>query len=109
MKNKKEQRFHRRLRIRAKVNGTADRPRVSVFRSNKYLSAQLINDEKGETLGSARVAGVSVVKAKELGLKIVEVAGKKHLKTLVFDRGGYRYHGVVKALADTLREGGLTV
>ena len=109
MITKKQQRIHRRRRIRAKVSGTQARPRLAVFKSNKYLSVQLVNDEKGVTLGSARILGTSTVKAKELGGVVVELAKKKGIKTFVFDRGGYRYHGVVKMLADTVREGGLTI
>jgi large subunit ribosomal protein L18 len=80
-----------------------------VFKSNKYLSVQLINDEKAVTIGTARTLGTSTIKAKELGGAIVELAKKKGIKAVVFDRGGYRYHGVVKQIADSVREGGLTV
>jgi len=109
MITKKQQRLHRRRRIRAKVSGTGTRPRLAVFKSNKYLSVQLINDEDGVTIGTARIAGTSTAKGKELGGKVVELAKKKGIKTFVFDRGGYRYHGVVKMIADVVREGGLTV
>jgi large subunit ribosomal protein L18 len=109
MITKKEMRIHRRRRIRSKVSGTEARPRLAVFKSNKYLSVQLINDEKGITIESARIFGTSVAKAKELGGKIVELAKKKAIKVVVFDRGGYRYHGVVKMIADTVREGVITV
>jgi len=109
MKTRKEMRIHRRRRIRSKVSGTLARPRLAVFKSNKYLSAQLINDEKGVTIDTARILGTSTTKAKELGGIVVELAKKKGIKTVVFDRGGYRYHGVVKMIADTVREGGLTV
>jgi len=109
MITKKQQRLHRRYRIRAKVSGTADRPRLAVFKSNKYLLVQLINDEKGITIGLARILGTSTTKAKELGSMVVELARKNSIKAVVFDRGGYRYHGVVKMIADVVREGGLTV
>jgi large subunit ribosomal protein L18 len=109
MRTKKDMRIQRRHRIRSKVSGTSARPRLAVFKSNKYLLVQLINDDKAVTIGSVRIAGISTLKAKELGVKIVELAKKKGIKTLVFDRGGYRYHGVVKMIADTVREGGLTV
>jgi len=80
-----------------------------VFKSNKYLSVQLIDDDKAITLGLVRLAGTNIAKAKELGGRVVELAKKKGIKTFVFDRGGYRYHGVVKMIADTVREGGITV
>ncbi len=109
MKTKNEQRLKRKLRIRAKVNGTKDRPRLAVFRSNKALYVQLIDDASETTILSAAVKGSTVVNAKQLGLDIAVLAKKHHIKTVVFDRGGYRYHGVVKALADAVREGGLIV
>jgi large subunit ribosomal protein L18 len=109
MITKKEMRTHRRRRIRSKVSGTALRPRLAVFKSNKNLSVQLIDDDKAVTLGSVQIAGATVAKAKELGSKVVELAKKKGIKTFVFDRGGYRYHGVVKTIADVVREGGLTI
>lgn len=109
MKTKKDMRIQRRRRIRAKVSGTHACPRLAVFKSNKYLLVQLIDDDKAVTVGSVRIAGTSVAKAKELGGLVVELAKKKGIKTFVFDRGGYRYHGVVKEIADVVREGGLTV
>ena len=109
MKTRREARLHRKLRIRAKVSGTAARPRLAVFRSNKALYVQLIDDTKGKTLASSHVAGKTIAKAKELGALVSEVAKKKKITTVVFDRGGGRFHGVIKALADTCREGGLTI
>ncbi len=97
------------MRVRAKVSGTAKRPRLSVFRSNKALSVQLIDDEKQITIFSAQIHGKTMAKAKELGTTVAELAKKKGITTVVFDRNGYRYHGVIKALADAVREGGLAV
>ena len=107
MITKNQHRLRRKLRIRAKVNGTADRPRLAVYRSNKALYVQLVNDETAMTVASASVKGSTVINAKKLGEHIVEIAKKHSIKAVVFDRGGYRYHGVVKALAEAVREGGL--
>ena len=107
------QRLRRRRRVRAKVRGTAERPRLSVFRSNRGVSAQLIDDASGRTL-----AAVSWTESDLRGLKPLEQAAKggellaerakaAGVDTVVFDRGGYQYHGRVKALADGAREGGL--
>ena len=111
--NKKLQR-RRKLRksIRKKISGTADRPRLSVYKSNKAIYAQVINDELGNTLAyatsleSEKVA-INVELAKEVGKKIAEKAIASGVSTVVFDRGGYIYHGRVKALAEGAREGGL--
>lgn len=92
----------RKKRIRAKISGTGKRPRISVFRSNKYIYAQIINDEKGVTLTEAH--GKDAVK---VGEALGEKAKKAKLKKLVFDRGGYRYHGNVKKLADAIRSKGV--
>ncbi|MEK7497547.1 MAG: 50S ribosomal protein L18, partial [Patescibacteria group bacterium] len=92
----------RQKRIRAKVSGTLERPRLAVYRSSKFVYAQVINDEKGHTLASAK--GKS---AEEVGKKVAEGALKKKIKAVVFDRGGYKYHGKVKILADAARAGGL--
>ncbi len=109
MKTKNEQRLKRKLRIRSKLSGTKDRPRLAVFRSNKALYVQFIDDVAQKTILSASVKGSTMVNAKQLGLDIAILAKKHHIKSVVFDRGGYRYHGVVKALADAVREGGLIV
>ena len=109
MKSKNKQRLHRKLRIRAKVSGTASRPRLAVFRSNKSLYVQVIDDVAGKTLFSGMVKGTSVALAKTLGEDIASKAKKKNITTVVFDRGGYRYHGVIKAIADSVREGGITI
>lgn len=109
MKTKNEQRLKRKLRIRAKVSGTKARPRLAVFRSNKALYVQLVDDTAETTIASASVKGATMANAKTLGIDVVTLAKKHHISSVVFDRGGYRYHGVVKALAEAVREGGLLV
>jgi len=113
---KKENRERRHHRIRAKINGTKIRPRLSVFRSNKHLYAQLIDDEMENTLAAANDLEITkshkgkmtkVELAKEIGKLIAEKGGKKKIKSVVLDRGGFSYHGQVKALAEGAREGGL--
>lgn len=110
-KVKKIQRDRRRKRIRAKVFGTSDKPRFSIFRSNRYISAQLIDDTKGATLVSASTkdskAKSTKAKATEVGKKIAELAKTKGIEKVVFDRGGYLYSGSVSAIADGAREAGL--
>jgi large subunit ribosomal protein L18 len=96
-------------RIRAKVRGTADRPRLSVFRSNTALTIQIIDDVAKKTQYTFRAAGKNVAAAKNIGEKIVGYAKEHHIKTLVFDRGGYKYHGVIKTIADSVRQGGITI
>ena len=101
-----------RLGIRSKVSGTAECPRISVFKSNKGIYAQLIDDINGVTLASASTkeigkAGVNIEISKEVGKKLAENAKKAGVETVIFDRGGYPYHGRVKALAEGAREGGL--
>ena len=100
-----------RLGIRSKVSGTAERPRISVFKSNKGIYAQLIDDINGVTLASASTkeigkSGVNVEISKEVGKKLAENAKKAGVESVIFDRGGYPYHGRVKALAEGAREGG---
>ena len=112
IKSKLEQRQRRHRRIRAKVSGTAVRPRLSVFRSNKGVYAQLIDDEKAVTLAAASSLkiegkGGALVKAKTVGKVIAESAKAKKIEQAVFDRGGYLYAGAIKALAEGAREGGL--
>ena len=106
----------RRLRIRhgirSRLTGTSEKPRLSVFKSNKAIYAQIINDEKGHTIVAASSkelgnSGVNIEAAKEVGKKIAEKAGANGVENVVFDRGGYVYHGRVKALAEGAREGGL--
>ncbi|HZT39058.1 MAG TPA: 50S ribosomal protein L18 [Bryobacteraceae bacterium] len=115
----RETRGERRLRIheriRRRVRGTEERPRLSVFRSLKHISAQVIDDRAGRTLAAAsssekrsKIAnGGNVAGAKEVGKLIAERAKEKGITKVVFDRGGYKYHGRVKALADAAREAGL--
>ena len=108
---KREKRARRHNRIRARVSGTASKPRLAVFRSNRYVYAQLINDETGNTLASAdsrEVKGQNTTeKATKVGATVAEAAKKAGITTVVFDRGGFKYQGVVAALADGAREGGL--
>lgn len=105
------QRERRRKRIRAKVFGTTEKPRLSVFRSNKYISVQLIDDTKGVTLASAsskNEKGKTVIeRAKAVGASIAEQAKSKKISKVIFDRGGYIYTGSVAAVADGAREAGL--
>lgn len=109
---KTQERNRRHARIRAKVSGTATKPRLAVFRSNKYLYAQLINDESGATIAAAdtrKVTGASAIeRATAIGKTIAEAAKKAGIESVVFDRGGFKYQGSVAALADGAREGGLT-
>lgn len=101
---------HKRVaRIRAKIRGGAGRPRLSVFRSNTALTVQIIDDEAQKTLYTVRGSGKNAAAAKAVGEKVVGFAKKHHIKTVVFDRGGYKYHGVIKILADTVREGGIII
>ena len=110
-----EKRDQRKRRTRSKIFGTAERPRVSVFRSNRYLHAQLIDDEKGHTLVSASSRGLNAKKgkktdqAREVGRMLAEAAKKIGLARAVFDKGAYRYHGRVRAVAEALREGGIAI
>jgi large subunit ribosomal protein L18 len=110
-RNAIRQRIHQR--IRRKLAGTGERPRLNVYRSLNHVYVQVIDDQKGETLASASTlalkvkAGGSVAAAKEIGKTIAEKAIAKGVKRVVFDRGGYLYHGRIKALADAAREAGL--
>ena len=98
-------------KIRAKISGTGERPRVAVFRSNKYLSAQIINDDAGKTLVAGTTQGMKGTSVMErtqtMGKTLAADAIKKGIKKVVFDRGGFIYTGKVKALAEALRAGGL--
>ncbi len=97
-------------RIRKKVNGTQDRPRLSVYRSNKNIYCQIIDDVNGVTLASASPGegtGVGIAQAKAVGTAIAEKAKGLNISNVVFDRGGYLFHGRIKALADAARESGL--
>ena len=110
---KPQARARRHRRIRGKVSGTAERPRLVVFRSNKGISAQLVDDLSGKTLAGATWLGLKSFKgnkteqAAEVGKLLASTAKEAGIETCVFDRGGYLYHGRVKALADGAREGGL--
>lgn len=104
---RKEGRNKRKLRVRAKVSGSAKRPRMAVFCSNHRLYVQLVDDEKRHTLVSGWIKGKNLAAGKALGSEIAKKAKEKGITTVVFDRGGFRYHGVVAALADAAREGGL--
>jgi large subunit ribosomal protein L18 len=113
IKTKPQARLRRRRRVRAKVRGTAERPRLSVFRSNKGVQAQVIDDVAGHTLAAVSWTEAdlkslaSMEQAKRAGELLAERAKTAGVETVVFDRGGYRYHGRVKALADGAREKGL--
>jgi large subunit ribosomal protein L18 len=105
----KQLRLKRLVRIRAKVKGTPERPRLTVYRSHTALTAQCIDDSKGIVILTKRIEGKNIAKAKELGIELAKTAIKKGITQVVFDRSGYRYHGAVKALADTVREGGIKI
>ena len=102
----------RKKRVRAGIRGTAERPRLSVFRSNRFTYAQLIDVVSGRTLASVstkeiKATGDKKVRAKEVGLLIAKKAKEKGIKAAIFDRGAYQYHGRVKALAEAFKESGL--
>ena len=109
-----QRRLRRRRRVRAKVHGTAERPRISVFRSNRGIFAQLIDDESGRTLAAVNwtepdLRGLQAMdQAKRVGEVLAERAKAAGIESAVFDRGGYQYHGRVQALADGARSGGLS-
>jgi large subunit ribosomal protein L18 len=112
---KRERRTRRRRRVRAKIRGTAGRPRLSVYRSNRGVFAQLIDDDAGATIASVawmepdlRELG-SMEQAKRAGAMLAERAKDAGVETCVFDRSGYRYHGRVRALAEGAREAGLSL
>ena len=113
-KHKREARIRRHRRVRKKVRGTADRPRLAVFRSNKHISAQIIDDRAGVTLAAASTleatlpdAGANVSGAEKVGELLAERAKAAGVSSVVFDRGGNLYHGRIAALADAARKGGL--
>ena len=112
MNNQTNKRIHRHKRVRSTVQGTSARPRLSVFRSNQAIYVQLIDDAVRKTLIAAHSREASSAKTKitqaaAVGRIIAEKAKKENITTVVFDRGGYRYHGRVKAVADAAREQGL--
>lgn len=111
MKKQAIGRTRRRLRIRKKVHGTSERPRLAVFRSAKHIYAQVIDDTQGKTIAHASSvtggAGNKVESAKSVGSALAKACMDKGVEQVVFDRGGYRYHGRVRALAESAREAGL--
>ena len=112
MKSKLQKRIIRKNRIRAKISGTAARPRLSIFRSNRYVSAELIDDVARKTMASVSTRSISKKmtpkeKAKEAGNEMAKVAKSKGIASAVFDRGGYLYSGKVKEFAEGVREGGI--
>lgn len=111
METKREQRNKRHKRVRAKIIGTSKIPRFCVFRSNKHIYGQLVDDEKGKTILSITDKGLKsknkIEAAEKAGKLIAKKAAEKKINKVIFDRGGYKYHGRVKALAEGAREGGL--
>ncbi|GDX52434.1 50S ribosomal protein L18 [Bacteroidota bacterium] len=113
MSAKSISRFKIHKRIRKKISGTAERPRISIYRSNSEIYAQLINDEAGHTLLAASsrdlkdIKGTKIEKSKQVGVALAKMAADKGITTAVFDRGGFLYHGRVQAIAEGAREGGL--
>ena len=112
-KSRNEARKLRHLRIRQKIKGTSSKPRLNVFRSNTHIYAQVIDDDKGVTLVSASSIelklknGSNIEAAKQVGALVAKRASEKKIENVVFDRGGYLYHGRVKALAEAARAAGL--
>ena len=116
LNDKNSLRLRRKIRIRKKVSGSEERPRLVIFRSNTHVYAQIVNDENGTTLVSASTLGMSkkgdpvhgnIEGSEKVGKEIARLALEKNIKKVVFDRNGYIYHGRVKALADGARAGGL--
>ena len=111
--NKVKARFKNKVRVRKKVTGTAERPRLCVFRSNTHMYAQIIDDVSGKTLVAASSKGLvdkngsNVAGAKKVGETLAKKALEKNITNVVFDRAGYVYHGKIKSLADSAREAGL--
>ncbi|HZO96025.1 MAG TPA: 50S ribosomal protein L18 [Gaiellaceae bacterium] len=113
VKTVREKRLRRHRRVRGKIRGSAERPRLVVFRSNRGIFAQLVDDDAGRTLAAAswtalgEFAGDKTAQAREVGKRLAAAAKEAGIRRVVFDRGGYLYHGRVKALAEGAREGGL--
>lgn len=116
MRRTQKRRIIKHKRVRAKIKGTGEHPRLCVFRSNVHIFAQLVDDVSGKTIvsasdlkkkGSAKKISKKVDIARSVGLELAKEAGLKKIKAAVFDRGGYKYHGRVKAVAEGAREGGL--
>lgn len=109
----KADRLKRQKKVRGKIKGVSDSPRLSVFRSNRYIFAQAIDDSKGETIASMSERDlkdkpkVKAERAKEVGMLLAQKLKKLKIEKIVFDRGAFRYHGRVKSLAEGLREGGI--
>lgn len=107
----KEKRIQRHKRVRSQVKGTGARPRLSVFRSNRHVWAQLIDDETGHTLAAIGTRDLKITQrtaaAAMAGERIAALAAERKISTVVFDRGGYRYHGIIKAIAEGARKRGL--
>jgi large subunit ribosomal protein L18 len=114
MKSRNQSRLHRKKRVRAKIFGTAKRPRFSVFRSNKNIYVQIIDDTYGKTLVAARQSEIKKAKnniesAKELGKLVAKKCQEAKIAEVIFDRGGYKFHGKVKAVAEGAKESGLKI
>jgi large subunit ribosomal protein L18 len=113
VRTKRDMRLRRHRRVRGKIVGTAQRPRLAVFRSNRGIFAQLVDDSTGRTLAGASwtslkgFEGDKTAQAKQVGTELAAAAKQAGIRAVVFDRGGYLYHGRVKALAEGAREGGL--
>lgn len=111
MQTKTEKRIRLKIKIRAKIAGTKERPRLSIFRSNKFIYAQVIDDASGKTLAQAsdikKTSGTKTVRAKEVGHSIAEACAKLKITKVVFDRNGFKYTGRIKTVADEARAGGL--
>src|SRR4030042_380266 len=107
--SKKQLTIRRIRRVRAKINGSADFPRLVINKTNYALYAQIVDDIKGKILFSIKVKGKNVAVAKELGSAIAKKASVKKISRVVFDRRGCRYHGAIKAVAEAAREGGLRI
>jgi len=111
MQNKQDKRIRLKKKIRVKIHGTETRPRLTVFRSNKFIYAQVINDETGKTLAQASdvkiTKGTKTERAKEVGRAIAETSLKSKIKKVVFDRNGFKYTGRIKLVADEARASGL--
>lgn len=115
-KEVRKNRLRRHARVRAKITGTAARPRLSVFRSHRHLSIQLIDDTTGHTIAAVsdrdiaqKNRGSRITTAVALGAMIAEKARANKIAAIVFDRGGYRYHGLMRAIADAVRQGNIAM
>ena len=108
-----DNKIRRQIRVRSKIKGTEERPRLSVFKSNRFMYAQIINDDKNQTIVSASEKQIKekligkIAKAKAVGILLAKKAMDKKIKKVVFDRGSYSYHGRIASIAEGAREGGL--